>query len=199
MDNTPTRSCCWHWRDHQATQGTARFSPRLRTACNTETWEFFSVNVSSHWFSCCVEVHVVWQLKFLLLQEQSITSWFFMKRSWILNVLPAFVSLCLPLPAAENHFSQTRDTHETEPSHFGCLALLSQKLMLWSWRQSTRPAIPSAPEQSLVFQLHSLALFLCRHHTWNTTSILFLETASWDTWDSTFGTFSPTPCLHKHF
>lgn len=83
---------------------------------------------------------MLWKLEFLPLQEQSFTSWFFMKRSWILIVLPAFVSLCLPLPAAENHFSQTTDTHETEPSQPSCLTPLSQKLMLWSWHQTTRYA-----------------------------------------------------------
>lgn len=75
---------------------------------------------------------MVWQLEFLLLQEQCFTSWFCMKRSWSLIVAPGFVPLCLPLPAAENHFSQKRDTHETEASQSNCLTLLSQKLMFWS-------------------------------------------------------------------
>lgn len=56
-----------------------------------------SVNVSSHWFSSCIKVHMIWQLEFLLLQEQSFTSSFFANRSWILTVLPAFVSPFSPI------------------------------------------------------------------------------------------------------
>lgn len=48
-------------------------------------------------FLCCIEVHVVWQLEFLLLQEQSFTSWFHVKRSWILALLPAFVPPLSPI------------------------------------------------------------------------------------------------------
>lgn len=69
---------------------------------------------------------MVWNLEFLLLQEQDFTSWFFMQRSWILTVLPAFVPFCLPLPAAENHFSQTTDTNETESPQPSCLTPVSE-------------------------------------------------------------------------
>lgn len=138
MDSTCTRSCCWHWRGHQATQGTVRLSPKLWTACYLKTQEFLSVNVCTFWFSllyrgaCSLAAGVSassgTEFYFLVSREEKLDS------CSATSFCPPFVSHCLQ----QKTTSPKTDTHETKPSQSSCLTLLSQKLMLWSWHPNNQ-------------------------------------------------------------